>query len=165
MKIDTTIIEKLKQTGILTEGDQEKDTFYLPTTLRNSNVKTHYLHKRSLRGRIQNQSLIRPDSGQKHVQLQPQQQQPDITAKSLLDSNKKKTLQKTPKYGKCFFMHSSTANSPQKSEQKGIEDEAIMMKTAEFPTHFLAHLNLDGQVPLQKGGVEGQLPPSALLRE
>ena len=39
-----------------------------------------------------------------------------------------------------------------------------MMKTAEFPTHFLAHL-LDGQVPQQKGCAEGQLPPSALLRE
>ena len=42
-----------------------------------------------------------------------------------------------------------------------------MLKTAEFPTHFLAHLNLDGQLPLVEGcvGAETQLPPSALLRE
>ena len=40
-----------------------------------------------------------------------------------------------------------------------------MLKTAEFPTHFLGHLNLDGKLPLEKGGAETQLPPSALLRE
>ena len=40
-----------------------------------------------------------------------------------------------------------------------------MLKTAEFPTHFLAHINFDKQSPQAKVGNETQLPPSALLRE
>ena len=40
-----------------------------------------------------------------------------------------------------------------------------MLRTAQFPTHFLNNLNLDGQISLEKVRAETQLPPSALLRE